>query len=91
MHTNALARNAKILYYKDVLDILTHPLVEPYAQTSTLVNLINKNNYTFITHHKLMELNPNPTDLFLLLFKMGKGSLAVLETVSKLLLTIKIV
>jgi hypothetical protein len=46
-----------VLYYKDVLDILTHPLVEPYAQTSTLVNLINKNNYTFITHHKLMELN----------------------------------
>jgi hypothetical protein len=55
---------------KDVLDILTHPLVEPYAQTSTLVNLINKNNYTFITHHKLMELNP--TDLFLLLFQNGK-------------------
>jgi hypothetical protein len=60
-----------VLYYKDVLDILTHPLVE-YAQTSTLVNLINKNNYTFITHHKLMELNPNPTDLFLLLFQNGK-------------------
>jgi hypothetical protein len=59
-----------MLYYKDVL--LTHPLVEPYAQTSTLVNLINKNNYTFITHHKLMELNPNPTDLFLLLFQNGK-------------------
>jgi hypothetical protein len=34
MHTNALARNAKnyVLYYKDVLDILTHPLVEPYAK-----------------------------------------------------------
>lgn len=92
MHTNALARNAKnyVLYYKDVLDILTHPLVEPYAQTSALVNLINKNNYTFITHAKLMELNANPTDLFLLLFqKWEKGSLAVLEAVSKLLLTIK--
>jgi hypothetical protein len=92
MHTNALARNAKnyVLYYKDVLDILTHPLVEPYAQTSALVNLINKNNYTFITHAKLMELNADPTDLFLLLFqKWEKGSLAVLETVSKLLLTIK--
>ena len=92
MHTNALARNAKnyVLYYKDVLDILTHPLVEPYAQTSSLVNLINKNNYTFITHHKLMELNANPTDLFLLLFqKWENGSIAVLETVSKLLLAIK--
>jgi hypothetical protein len=42
MHTNALARNAKIMccIIKDVLDM--HPLVEPYAQTSTLVNLINK-------------------------------------------------
>ncbi|MEZ7498213.1 PD-(D/E)XK nuclease family protein [Flavobacterium sp. Arc3] len=92
MHTNALARNAKnyVIYYKDVLDILTHPLVEPYAQTGPLVNLINKNNYTFITHHKLMELNANPTDLFLLLFqKWENGSIVVLETVSKLLLTIK--
>ena len=92
MHTNALSRNANsyLLYYKDVLDILTHPLVEPYAQTSALVNVINKNNYTFISFHKLMQLNANPTDLFLLLFqKWEKGSIAVLETVSALLLTIK--
>jgi len=92
MHTNTLSRNAKsyVLYYKDVLDILTHPLVEPYANTSALVNIVNQNNYTFITHHKLMELNPNPSDLFLLLFqKWGKGSMAVLETISSLLQTIK--
>jgi hypothetical protein len=90
MHTNALARNAKIMCcIIKMLDILTHPLVEPYAQTSTLVNLINKNNYTFITHH-INGIEPNPTDLFLLLFqKWEKGSLAVLETVLKLLLTIK--
>ncbi len=92
MHTNTLSRNAKnyVFYYKDVLDILTHPLVEPYAKTSVLVNIINQNNYTFITHHKLMELNPNPSDLFLLLFeKWEKGSVAVLETISSLLQTIK--
>jgi hypothetical protein len=92
MHTNAFSRNAKnyVLYYKDILDILTHPLVEPYAETGPLVNLINTNNYTFIPHHKLMELNANATDLFVLLFqKWEKGSIAVLETVSKLLLVIK--
>ncbi|MFA9192557.1 PD-(D/E)XK nuclease family protein [Flavobacterium sp. FZUC8N2.13] len=92
MHTNALSRKSSsyVFYYKDVLDILTHPLVEPYAQTSALVNIINKNNYTFISHHKLMELNVNPTDLFLLLFeKWEQGSIAVLQTVSRLLLTIK--
>lgn len=92
MHTNALSRNAKsyVFYYKDVLDILTHPLVEPYAQTAALVDIINKNNYTFISHQKLMELNHNPTDLFLLLFqKWEEGSIAVLQAVSKLLLAIK--
>ncbi|HAT76551.1 MAG TPA: PD-(D/E)XK nuclease family protein [Flavobacterium sp.] len=92
MHTNALSRNAKsyVLYYKDVLDILTHPLVEPYAKTNSLVNVINQNNYTFITHQKLMELNPNTSDLFILLFqKWEKGSMAVLETISNLLQTIK--
>ncbi len=92
MHTNALSRNAKnyVLYYKDILDILTHPLVEPYAKTNELVNVINQNNYTFITHQKMMELNPSPSDLFLLLFKKwDRGSIAVLETISRLLQTIK--
>jgi len=92
MHTNALSRNAKnyVFYYKDVLDILTHPLVEPYAKTSALVNTINQYNYTFITHQKLMDLNPNPSDLFVLLFgKREDGSLKVLASLSQLLQTIK--
>lgn len=92
MHTNALSRNVKsyVFYYKDVLDVLTHPLVEPFAKTNALVGVINQNNYTFITHYKLMELNPNPSDLFLLLFqKWENGSMAVLETISNLLQTIK--
>jgi hypothetical protein len=57
MHTNALSRSnsSYVFYYKDVLDILTHPLIEPYANTSALVGIINKNNYTFISHHKLLE------------------------------------
>jgi hypothetical protein len=33
-----------------------------------------------------MELNPNPTDLFLAIPKWEKGSLAVLETVPSCLL-----
>jgi hypothetical protein len=92
MHTNALSRNnsSYVLYYKDVLDVLTHPLVEPFAKTSALVNSINQNNYTFITHKKLLELNQNPSSLFLLLFeKWENGSIAVLESLSTLLQTIK--
>jgi hypothetical protein len=37
-----------------------------------------------------MELNPEPTDLFSLLFKKWEqGSIVVLETISTLLITIK--
>ncbi|RKS26172.1 PD-(D/E)XK nuclease superfamily protein [Flavobacterium endophyticum] len=92
LHSNALSRNPNsyVFYYKDVLDILTHPLVEPYAQAAALVNIINQNNYTFITHNKLLELSPNQSTLFLLLFqKWEHGSMQVLETISSLLLQIK--
>lgn len=92
LHTNALTRNAVsyVLYYKDVLDILTHPLIEPYINASDLVQRINRNNYTFITHQKLAELFPENNALFQLLFKKWDvGSVAVLETISQLLLQIK--
>lgn len=92
MHTNSLSKNNKgyVLYYKEVLDVLTHPLVEPYAQARELVTLINNNNYTFITHQKLLDLNPNPSELFLLLFqKWDTGAVLVLENIIQLLQTIK--
>ncbi|HWS59715.1 MAG TPA: PD-(D/E)XK nuclease family protein [Flavobacterium sp.] len=102
MHTNALSRNAKsyVLYYKDVLDILTHPLVEPYINTSaldrqdnkekSLAFIINKLNYTFIPQDKLVDLNLTPNNLFFLLFqKWEESSMVVLESISNLLQTIK--
>jgi hypothetical protein len=92
MHTAALSRNGKnyVFYYKDVLGILTHPLIEPYSNTSKLVNTIIQYNYTFITHQKIIELNPNSSDLFQLLFgKWEQGSLKVLEVISQLLQIIK--
>ena len=92
MHTNALSRNANnyVFYYKDVLDILTHPLVEPYSNSKQLVQIINRNNYTFITHKKLLELNLNSNNLFELLFsKWDKSSIEVLESISSLLLIVK--
>ncbi len=92
LHANALSRNAinYVFYYKDVLDVLTHPLIEPYSNTSGLVKTINSNNYTFITYKKLLELNRNPNELFDLLFnKWETGCLNVLNSISHLLLLIK--
>ena len=91
-HTNALSRNSTsyVFYYKDVLDVLTHPLVEPYIKAKDLVHVINTNNYTFISHQKMMDLNKSPSALFLLLFqKWEKGAVCVLETISELLMCIK--
>ena len=91
-HTNALSRNASsyVFYYKDVLDILTHPLIEPFVNAGNLVYVINKNNFTFITHKKIMELHPESNDLFKLLFqKWETNSLHVLDTISQILLQIK--
>ncbi|MBK0369779.1 PD-(D/E)XK nuclease family protein [Flavobacterium agrisoli] len=92
MHTNAMARdNASYLfYYKDVLDVLNHPLVAPYAQAQTLVDFINKNNYTFITQRKITELYTGSSEMFILLFKKWDADcVAVLQSISDLLLQIK--
>lgn len=92
MHSNALTRNASsyVMYYKDVLDILTHPLIEPFVNAGELVYRINKNNYTFITHKKVEELHPEGNELFQLIFKKwDTNSVAVLENLSQILLKIK--
>ncbi len=92
MHTNALSRNATsyVFYYKDVLDILTHPLIEPFINAKELVNRINQNNYTFIIQKRILELQENQNELFQLLFqKWDSSSVIVLENLSKILLIIK--
>ena len=92
MHTAALSRNAAsyVFYYKDVLDVLTHPLVEPFVNASALVNRINQNNYTFIIHKKIEELHTSPNELFSLLFqKWDTSSVHVLENLSQILLIVK--
>ena len=79
-----------MLYYKDVLDILTQPLIEPFVNANALVNRINQNNYTFIVHKKLAELHVSPNELFSLLFqKWDTSSVQVLENFSQILLIIK--
>ncbi|MBY0485676.1 MAG: PD-(D/E)XK nuclease family protein [Flavobacteriaceae bacterium] len=93
MHTNALSRNANsyVLYYKDVLDILTHPLIEPFVNAKELVNRINQNNYTFILHKRILELHPNSNELFQLLFqKWDTTSVNILENLSQILLILKL-
>ena len=72
------------------MDVLTHPLVEPFVDARALVNRINQNNYTFIIHKKIEELHPEPNELFGLLFqKWDTSSVQVLENLSQILLVVK--
>ncbi|OYQ36640.1 hypothetical protein CHU92_09605 [Flavobacterium cyanobacteriorum] len=92
MHTNAIARNEKnyTFYYKEVLDILTHPLVEPYAGAAATVNVINRNNLTFFSQSKLFGIQGEISPLFRLLFvRWDDGVPAVLNRLSEILLLIK--
>ncbi|WP_309612759.1 PD-(D/E)XK nuclease family protein [Flavobacterium sp.] len=92
LHTNAVTRNPSsyVMYYKDVLEVLTHPLIEPYVNANELVSIINKNNYSFITHKKLEELYAKDNALFSLLFqKWDADSVTVLENIAQILLKIK--
>ncbi|WP_288980557.1 PD-(D/E)XK nuclease family protein [uncultured Flavobacterium sp.] len=97
LHTNAKQRNEKsyTFYYKEVLDILNHPLVEPYCKVEEVVKVINNNNFTFFSNQKLFSLYeekyPNTENKFFqLLFTRWDDSISdILANLNSILLTIK--
>ncbi|UGS20953.1 PD-(D/E)XK nuclease family protein [Flavobacterium cyclinae] len=97
LHSNAKQRNEKIytFYYKEVLDILNHPLVEPYCKVEEVVKVINNNNFTFFSNQKLFSLfeekYPNIENKFFeLLFTRWDDSIScILANLNAILLTVK--
>ncbi|UOK43301.1 MULTISPECIES: PD-(D/E)XK nuclease family protein [Flavobacterium] len=92
LHANALQRSetSYTFYYKEVLDILTHPLVEPYSNASSVIRIINQNNITFLSQKKFLELNQNTSELFQLLFERWDNDIVtVLNRLSSIILSIK--
>jgi len=90
LHTTASSRSQYVFYYKDLLDLLTHPLAEPYINAQDLIQRINQQNYTFITHRKVLEIHGQQNELLkLLLEPWNNDVIKVLQTISTLLETIK--
>jgi len=92
MHQNAFKRSQSsyVFYYKDVLEVLQNPLVEPFVNAKTLVNQINQYNYTFISHVKLVEMYNQSNSFFQLLFeKWSANPVQILDTLTTVLLQIK--
>ena len=97
LHTNAKQRNEKqyTLYYKEVLDILNHALIEPYIDAKKVENVIKYNNFTFFSNDKLFQLyeehksnESNP--LFELIFsKWSNDASEIMSKLSQILLVIK--
>lgn len=97
LHTNAINRNAThyTLYYKEVLEILNHPLVEPYLQVDELIQTIHNNNFTFFSIETLLRLKdekyPNQKNIFfdLIFSKWENEPITILNRISNILLSIK--
>lgn len=97
LHVNAKQRNENqyTFYYKEVLDILNHALIEPYIDAKKVENVIKYNNFTFFSNEKLFQLYEehksndfNP--LFELIFsKWNDNANEIAAKLSKVLLTIK--
>lgn len=92
LHANALQRSetSYTFYYKEVLDILTHPLVEPYCNAAPVVKVINQNNITFLSQKKFIDINQQRSELFELLFERWEhDAVLVLNRLSKIILSVK--
>jgi ATP-dependent helicase/nuclease subunit B len=92
LHSAALSRKGSsyVFYYKDILEILSNPLIEPYVGAQDVVSKITKYNYTFITRDTLFGLQNEHSELFSLLFAKWDGELSVvLDGISEILQRIK--
>ncbi len=93
LHTyaNGQKSNSYTFYYKDVLEVLSNPFVEPFVKANGTANTIKINNFTFINHKKLFELQKEEkTDLFNLIFEQWPtDALLALDRISDILLLIK--
>lgn len=92
LHSHALKRNPEsyLFYYKDVLELLSNPIIEPYVDASDLINLIKRNNYTFITHNRVTNLKEDSNSFFNIIFKKwNEKPLDILQNIKELLLLIK--
>ncbi|MEZ4853068.1 PD-(D/E)XK nuclease family protein [Flavobacterium sp.] len=92
MHTNAKNRseNKYIFYYKDVLTVLNHPLIEPYSNLDAVVQKIRNENFTFFGYETLKKLRNSENNidegLFELLFTPWNSNLeAILNTLNTIL------
>ncbi|MBW3518486.1 PD-(D/E)XK nuclease family protein [Flavobacterium sp. NKUCC04_CG] len=92
MHLNALRRDAVnyTLYHKEVLDVLSNPMIEPYIDAGVTIKNIHEGNLTFFSLDSLKAFNAEPNILRdLVLTKWETTPLDVLRLLSAIISEIK--
>ena len=92
MHLNALRRSSKtyVYYYKEVLDVLTHPIVAPIIDADVLVSEINSKNLTFFPESRFAHLPLAENPLRVLIFqRWSNDPLLVLNNLIRIVLEVK--
>lgn len=92
MHLHAIRRDAAnyTLYHKEVLDVLSNPMIEPYVDAATTIKNIHEGNLTFFSLDSLKAFNTNPNVLRdLVLTKWSDTPLEVLRLLSSVISEIK--
>jgi ATP-dependent helicase/nuclease subunit B len=87
--------NPKTFYYKDVLALLSHPIVGALFDSSQnhaheIIRSINKTNLTQISCADIIKLSPGNSYVFQLLFKSWQGDVSIaLKTIIQLIFKLK--
>lgn len=92
LHLNALSRKSAsyVMYYKDLLEVLTHPLVQPHIDGDELARIIRHDNYSFISHDRVVEIAGANTPLFHHVIRRWTGNPAeALQQLIEVLLGVK--
>lgn len=90
MHINALNRGKKpVFYHKEVLDVLSHPLIENIADSKEFVHEINKRNLSFFQLDKLNFNDVSNPFLSLITKTWSTNSLEIIEVIETIVFEIR--
>lgn len=91
MQSNALTRgkNKCVYYHKEVIDVLTNPLIEGVVHTKQVVAEINKRNLTFFNFEYIQE-NINDNNILHLILKPWTDEVdAIMDRVEQIVFEIR--
>lgn len=89
LHVNAAAKSGYVFYHRDLMEVLTHPLLQPLGDFHAIAATLKRNNFTYISPKRLSEFSQKGDLTGMLFSKWDEGPVKALDILSELLLRIK--